>query len=437
VDLVNGFGYRPLENNKHVGRRSFLQGRETGRRGIRRGSLLLPRASVAMVLCLFQSIPPTSDFIAFGAVCGTLAVSVSERMNSSAVAAYNVSRLTVVGECSEEEVRHLEECSDKGLVVARWISEPVSRSCLEGLITVPPPILSRCYQEISNGMLGFNQAFRVTLVPFPFPFAQLLALLLLVFVVICPTMVVKMTVGKILSPVLSFFAVLGYWGLNQIAVELENPFGDDKNDLPLEHVHTAFVDGIHDCAFAGLAETGFADGRRSEQGPAPTAPAEVAPTRTAPSSEVDPLVIRFNQELAAQCGVPAEHLFSRRLRFCDLLLFRECDLAVRLGNETLGREIFRRVRVTAARHGISPRQPRLVERSAAHEDRRPSLQPRRPSDASSGSPGNELYFSQQSQDLSWLDLAWVVASSYISVLPLVMNPPGVSYPPPPGYTHAQ
>lgn len=66
-------------------------------------------------------------------------------------------------------------------------------------------------------------------------------------------MVVKMTVGevlqqdeffsrlmtgKILSPILSFFAVLGYWGLNQIAVELENPFGDDENDLPLEHVHT-------------------------------------------------------------------------------------------------------------------------------------------------------------------------------------------------------
>ena len=23
-----------------------------------------------------------------------------------------------------------------------------------------------------------------------------------------------------------------YWGLNQIAVELENPFGDDPNDLP-------------------------------------------------------------------------------------------------------------------------------------------------------------------------------------------------------------
>ncbi|KAF4656471.1 Zinc finger, RAN-binding domain containing 2 [Perkinsus olseni] len=338
VDLVNGFGYRPLENNKHVGRRSFLQGRETGRRGIRRGSLLLPRASVMMMME-----PP----VAGG--------SMLERMNSSAVAAYNVSRLTVVGECSEEEVRHLEECSDKGLVVARWISETVSRSCLEGLITVPPPILSRCYQEISNGMLGFNQAFRVTLVPFPFPFAQLLALLLLVFVVICPTMVVKMTVGKILSPVLSFFAVLGYWGLNQIAVELENPFGDDKNDLPLEHVHTAFVDGIHDCAFAGLAETEVADGRRLKQGPAPTAPAEVAPTRAAPLEGIseysmfgartvvtgDPLAMQFNQELATQRALPAECLFSRRLKFCDLLLFRESDLAVKFASEALGREVFR------------------------------------------------------------------------------------------------
>ena len=28
-----------------------------------------------------------------------------------------------------------------------------------------------------------------------------------------------------------------YWGLNQIAVELENPFGDDPNDLPLPETH--------------------------------------------------------------------------------------------------------------------------------------------------------------------------------------------------------
>ena len=39
-------------------------------------------------------------------------------------------------------------------------------------------------------------------------------------------MIVKMTVGQVMSPILTFFVVMGYWGLNQIAVELENPYGD-------------------------------------------------------------------------------------------------------------------------------------------------------------------------------------------------------------------
>ena len=38
---------------------------------------------------------------------------------------------------------------------------------------MPPPILSRVYQELSNAMLGFNSAMKVATTPFPFPYAQL------------------------------------------------------------------------------------------------------------------------------------------------------------------------------------------------------------------------------------------------------------------------
>ena len=39
-----------------------------------------------------------------------------------------------------------------------------------------------------------------------------------------------------------------YWGLNQIAVELENPFGDDPNDLPLPETHVCFVDALEEAS---------------------------------------------------------------------------------------------------------------------------------------------------------------------------------------------
>ena len=41
----------------------------------------------------------------------------------------------------------------------------------------------------------------------------------------------------ILSPVLTFFIMVGYWGLNEICAELENPFGEDANDLPILLMH--------------------------------------------------------------------------------------------------------------------------------------------------------------------------------------------------------
>ncbi|KAF4697953.1 Zinc finger, RAN-binding domain containing 2, partial [Perkinsus olseni] len=166
----------------------------------------------------------------------------------------STSKLPIIGECTRTEKNALAGKSDKPLVVAGWITEEITRACLDGLLLIPPPILSRCYQEVSNGMLGYNQAFKVSLVPFPFPFAQMLALLLVVFLLILPMMVLRMTQSAALSPILSFFCLLGYWGLNEIAVELENPFGDDDNDLPLEAIHTEFVDSLHTCATVGPAK---------------------------------------------------------------------------------------------------------------------------------------------------------------------------------------
>ena len=46
-------------------------------------------------------------------------------------------------------------------------------------MAVPPPIQSRMYQEMSNGMLGFNNAMKIHDTPFPFPWLQIVSSLLL------------------------------------------------------------------------------------------------------------------------------------------------------------------------------------------------------------------------------------------------------------------
>ena len=77
-------------------------------------------------------------------------------------------------------VPHLVDCAMSRLV--RLISVRLK----EGGLAMPPPIVSRIYQELSNGALGFHQAQKIARVPFPFPYAQLLALMKVYFILTVP-----------------------------------------------------------------------------------------------------------------------------------------------------------------------------------------------------------------------------------------------------------
>jgi len=145
--------------------------------------------------------------------------------------------LTVIGEPSPEERYSLLKADNKVDLVHSWIIEAVSCASLEGRILTQPPILSRVYQELSNGMLGFNQAYKIALVQFPFAFAQMLTVFLVAFLFCCPIAVYVFTGGEFLTPGLTLFTVLGFWGIHEIAVEIENPFGVSVNHLPLVELH--------------------------------------------------------------------------------------------------------------------------------------------------------------------------------------------------------
>jgi len=153
--------------------------------------------------------------------------------------------LEVLGPILQEEAEVLDHSTDKVIAVAGWISQLLTEFVNRDWIACPPPVLSRVYQETSHGLLAYNQACKVTLVPFPFPFTQMLQLLLLVFLILVPVVVVQFTYGYVISAALTFVVTMGYWSLNEICAELENPYGEDPNDLPLLAMHTDFVDTVH------------------------------------------------------------------------------------------------------------------------------------------------------------------------------------------------
>lgn len=118
-------------------------------------------------------------------------------------------------------------------MVMAWIHRLACKRCAEGGLAVPPPVLSRTYQVLSDGMLGCVQAIKVAYTPFPFPWVQLTTVLMISFIMIVPLVVGGFVIDVYVRNSLVFVIVLGYSALNEIARELENPFGHDPNNLPL------------------------------------------------------------------------------------------------------------------------------------------------------------------------------------------------------------
>lgn len=112
------------------------------------------------------------------------------------------------------------------------------------MIHMPSPVQARIKQNISDGLQSYNRAYRIAAVPYPFPLAQISSALMVVFLFLMPIVVEKFTQAYLLTPVLTFLIALGYWGLNAVAQELENPFGDDANDLPLREFCDTYIDRV-------------------------------------------------------------------------------------------------------------------------------------------------------------------------------------------------
>lgn len=111
---------------------------------------------------------------------------------------------------------------------------------LKGGVAVPPPIQSRTYQIISEAQLAFNAAQKIQSTPFPYPLMQVCGMLLHVYMLTGPLVIGAFLKNPAFGTFLSTASVLGFFALNKTAEELEDPFGSDPNDLPLDSYLATF-----------------------------------------------------------------------------------------------------------------------------------------------------------------------------------------------------
>eukprot|EP00931_Biecheleriopsis_adriatica_P102985 TRINITY_DN77882_c0_g1_i1.p1 TRINITY_DN77882_c0_g1~~TRINITY_DN77882_c0_g1_i1.p1 ORF type:complete len:426 (+),score=82.97 TRINITY_DN77882_c0_g1_i1:95-1372(+) len=116
-------------------------------------------------------------------------------------------------------------------LVFQWIQQMIVENIGTGVLCIAPPILSRAFQEFATGMVNFYDAKKIALVPFPFPYVQTTEALLLFHWLLAPLAIIMWVDHWAWAGVFCFIQVFILWSLNNIATEIEAPFGQDPNDL--------------------------------------------------------------------------------------------------------------------------------------------------------------------------------------------------------------
>merc|ERR1719265_310594 len=100
-------------------------------------------------------------------------------------------------------------------------------------LTCPPPIMTRVFNEISNGSVAHHRAMAISRIPFPKIYIQTCSCLVLLSSLIQAFFMHTFVNHALASFVFSFVQTLFMWSLIFTAGELDNPFGADDNDLNL------------------------------------------------------------------------------------------------------------------------------------------------------------------------------------------------------------
>jgi len=133
----------------------------------------------------------------------------------------------------------LKDCKKHGFnrveVILHMIQMLVINAQANHIIVVPPPILSRVYQTLSRGFVHLLSAKKIRDTRYPFPYAQLIAFMLSLMAILTPLVMSTLFKGSTWCAIVTFVPILTLYALNYTAEQLEMPYGDDPNDLPLSH----------------------------------------------------------------------------------------------------------------------------------------------------------------------------------------------------------
>mmetsp|Transcript_71140 Transcript_71140/g.206000 ORF Transcript_71140/g.206000 Transcript_71140/m.206000 type:complete len:605 (+) Transcript_71140:188-2002(+) len=137
----------------------------------------------------------------------------------------------------------LSQSSDRVEVILQWVQRSTILNMFSGILPIPPPVMSRAFQEISRGIVNLQNARKIADFPFPFPYAQASVVMLVTHWAMCPIFTCLL-LNHVIAGFASFCIVFFLWCIHFIAIELESPFGSEDNDLPMHQMQADWNNSI-------------------------------------------------------------------------------------------------------------------------------------------------------------------------------------------------
>lgn len=180
---------------------------------------------------------------------GSESVSYNTAFSGNALTANPEHKLTIKQKGKEliqglttREIAFLAAAPEPVFATAMRIQRSIITRMHAGGMQAPPPIISRIFQEVSNGLLAYNNAVKMKEVPVPFAYVQFNALLLNLFNIACPIAVACFTDSLVFAIFLSTVIILAFYAIFIVANEMEDPFGVQSTDMPMLSYHEEFCE---------------------------------------------------------------------------------------------------------------------------------------------------------------------------------------------------
>lgn len=187
--------------------------------------------------CLGGIVAASRNLIRIGSIYARLNDELAKRVTAYALAVKNNLRLQKQPEefvpyLPEAEIRALETSQNFPLLIATSISGLIHEELKAGrIVAIVAGTMERQVDELLNNQASCE---RIAHTPIPFGHAAHIRQLLFIYIVTLPFVLVPKLQWMAIFAVM--FIGFGLMGIQEAGVEIEDPFGEDLNDLPVDEL---------------------------------------------------------------------------------------------------------------------------------------------------------------------------------------------------------